>query len=439
MSPSTVTIAFYVALEGLSFVISFILLVTLLSSRDPQNPSSRNFSLMLIFNMGVLLSSIITWLVNGQPGAAALLHNQLSTFGLYAFWYLLRASMFLYLLACLRPHLPNTQPYKHFAYGVTLLFLILLIIAQFTPLFYYFDEQNVFQHYPLFWMAYLPGHLLYLPELLLLFKYRKKLDPADFKTLITYNILTMLAGALQGEWPYFLPLNTANTLSLLILYVRIQQTLSRRFKEQELELTESRIDIMLSQIQPHFLFNTLNTIESLIGRDPTRAEELVRDFALYLRDNMDALRQKELVPFQRELTHMDIYLDIEKARFKERLNLCCDFEAIDFFVPILTIQPLVENAVRHGVLKKPEGGTVALTTRREADMIRIIVKDDGVGFDPDKPPADGRSHVGIENVRNRLAVQCGGTLTLESKPGEGTTATVTLPQKETAHESPYRR
>ena len=141
------------------------------------------------------------------------------------------------------------------------------------------------------------------------------------------------------------------------------------------------------------------------------------------------MTDSRLIPFEEELRHVGCYLKIEKARFGERINVVYDIAEKDFSLPALTVQPLVENAVRHGISKKAEGGTVKLSCYRTENNYVIEIKDDGMGFDPALPPKDGKAHVGIENVRNRLHDMCKGTLTLYSVVGVGTRAVVEIPYK----------
>ena len=201
---------------------------------------------------------------------------------------------------------------------------------------------------------------------------------------------------------------------------------SLRAKKLEKELEESRIAITLSQIQPHFLYNSLSSISALC-RDAPEAQAALSDFADYLRGNMDSLASREQIPFAQELRHIETYLRLEKLRFGELLRVEYDIQASDFLLPPLTVQPIVENAVKHGACQKREGGTVILRTRREGSVVTITVEDDGVGFDTERPPRDGRSHVGIQNVRSRLRQMAGGELEIRSVPGAGTTAVITLP------------
>lgn len=199
-----------------------------------------------------------------------------------------------------------------------------------------------------------------------------------------------------------------------------------RLKEQDRMLAEKKIALLLSQIQPHFLYNILGSIEWLCETDPKKAQEATEQLSRFLRGNMDSLQSVTTIPAARELEHIRCYLSLEGIRFGEKLHTVYDIETEDFFVPALGLQPLVENAVRHGVTKREEGGTVAIRTRQTQWAYLVIIEDDGVGFDP-SAPQEG-SHLGIENVRSRLEAQCGGTVTVESQKGIGTTVTVRIPK-----------
>ena len=198
----------------------------------------------------------------------------------------------------------------------------------------------------------------------------------------------------------------------------------------KLELQESKISIMLSQMQPHFIFNTLNTIYHLCEIDPQVARSTISSFSEYLRNNIDTLGQSEMISFEKELSFVKTYLDIEKVRFDDELEITFDIGVTDFKLPVLAIQPIVENAVKHGTSKKKGIGQLIISTVENADCYEICIRDTGVGFDTEAYNDDGHKHIGIENVRERLKNLCDGTLTIESELGVGTIATITIPKKE---------
>ena len=200
-----------------------------------------------------------------------------------------------------------------------------------------------------------------------------------------------------------------------------------RAHEKDL-MAAQRIRIMVSQIQPHFLYNTLATIRALCGRDPKKAEEVTEKLGRYLRQNMDSLESEALIPFEKELEHTRIYTEIEMVRF-ENIRVEYEIEDRDFSLPPLTVQPMVENAIRHGVRIRKEG-LVRVSTRSTEDFHEITIRDNGKGFDASGLDGAKGSHIGIRNVRERLHTLCGGSLTISSTRGEGTTVTIRIPRKE---------
>ena len=185
---------------------------------------------------------------------------------------------------------------------------------------------------------------------------------------------------------------------------------------------------MLSQIQPHFLYNSLSTIQILCQMDPTLAQEAMGHFIQYLRANMDSLNQKGSIPFEKELNHVKNYLYIEKLRFGRKLEVVYELEREAFTCPSLCLQTMVENAVKHGVCNKKGGGTVWIRSYETSQGICVEVEDNGVGFDPGQVPQDGQSHIGIINTRRRVK-EVGGSLEIQSKIGEGTKVRILLPAK----------
>ena len=193
-------------------------------------------------------------------------------------------------------------------------------------------------------------------------------------------------------------------------------------------VAEQRIQIMMTQIQPHFLFNTLNTIRALYAKDPPLADRTLESFSMYLRQNLESLSRSDLVPVTKELEHTKLYAEIEVLRFP---NISVEYQIQDtgFEIPALTIQPLVENAIRHGVRSK-KNGLVMVSTVRETDAHRIIVQDNGIGFDLKQMESTEESHIGINNVKERLEQMCGGKMILQSEPGKGTMITMLIPEEE---------
>ena len=197
----------------------------------------------------------------------------------------------------------------------------------------------------------------------------------------------------------------------------------------EAELKERRISLMLSQIQPHFIYNTLGTIERMCLKDSQKAFELVRNFSLYLRGNFSELDSVTPIRFIDELKHVEYYVNIEKVRFPD-MNIEYDVKATDFVLPALSVQPLVENAIKHGLMRLESGGTVVIRSYETEAHFCVEVEDDGVGFDTSLP-IEEKKHVGLRNIRGRLNEMVGGELIVESHLNAGTKAIIMIPKEGT--------
>ncbi len=193
------------------------------------------------------------------------------------------------------------------------------------------------------------------------------------------------------------------------------------------QLTESRISTMMSQIRPHFIYNTLGSIEQLCSINPPKAGELVHNFAKYLRGNFGELDNPKPILMSQEMEHVHHYISIENVRFPD-MTFSFEMNSDDFRIPALTIQPIVENAIKHGLMKLPKGGTIHVVSYETDSHYYVSVKDDGVGFDT-RELLEDRKHVGIRNIRGRLKAMVNGTLEINSTEGVGTTVLIKIPKE----------
>lgn len=244
---------------------------------------------------------------------------------------------------------------------------------------------------------------------------------------LVVDIVAMATGLWTNGMSSLAAFGLVFVIALIYALCYIPKSILRETELKD-QLQDSRIAIMLSQIQPHFLYNVLNTIHYLCAKDPRTAQQAICDFSDYLRVNLDSLQRKTPVPFTTELKHVQTYMTLEKMRFDDILEIEYDIQAEDFSLPSLTIQPLAENAVKHGICQNSSGGTVRISTRETKNSFEIIVSDNGTGFDISENKNDGKSHIGIQNVRDRIERISGGTLMIESEIGKGTTAVVRIPK-----------
>lgn len=262
---------------------------------------------------------------------------------------------------------------------------------------------------------------------------RKKLPLKEKYSLIAVGVMPAAAFVFMLVLPDYSFVYVMVFINLTLIYgtVHVQRGIqfaenSKRIAEQNQELVIQQTQIMISQIQPHFLYNTLTAIHQLCDIDTELAQKTIQDFSSYLRGNMDGIKSTAPIPFEKEFAHTQTYLAIEQLRFSDILSIEYDIQVSDFELPALTLQPLAENAVKYGIRSREDGGTVSIATRRENGRIFVSVHDDGMGFDPDEPKNDGRSHIGLENTRKRLQLMMNAQLRIESEIGVGTTVTIIL-------------
>ncbi len=210
----------------------------------------------------------------------------------------------------------------------------------------------------------------------------------------------------------------------------------RKLEEQGRLLMEARLDALQRQINPHFLFNTLNSITSLVRSQPELAREMIVKLASILR--MLLKEREAFVPFREELEFTDDYLGIEVVRFGEKLKVVKDIaeETLEIVVPSMLLQPLIENSIKHGLEPRISGGTVTLRSRIVEGRLLVEVEDDGVGMAPERSgfsPVSGLERpgagIGMKNVRERMEVLYGPSAAVEvvSRPGRGTKVTLLMP------------
>jgi LytS/YehU family sensor histidine kinase len=210
----------------------------------------------------------------------------------------------------------------------------------------------------------------------------------------------------------------------------------RELREQEMGrlATEAELRALRAQMNPHFLFNALTTIGYLIQTAPSRALETLMRLTALLRSVLRS--EGESTTLGRELELVEAYLDIERARFEQRLRVCVDVPAAlrSLRVPPLLLQPVVENAVKHGIAPQRSGGDVTVTARLDAHALVLIVRDTGAGASADQVRSGRHAGVGLSNIERRLTCEYGSTaaLSIESEPGMGTTVEIRLPAERRA-------
>ena len=378
----------------------------------------------------MLAADAYAWIYRGVVSELGYYMVRISNFAVYALNYTIMSAFVVLISGYLTEEQKRRSRIRRRAvYALSAFMILLLIASQGNQLFYYFDIHNYYRRSDFFWLTQVSGIVGIMIGTSITIQFRNNFSRLRRIAFLSYPVLPLIALVIQISFYGISLLSMAITISMLLMYITSLVEQSQMMIKQEREIADMKIDMMMSQIKPHFVFNTLTTIRYLIKKKPEEAVEAVDEFSSYLRMNLESLSDDRMIPVENEIEHVKNYLSIEKRRFGDRINVVYDINEDGFAIPALTIQPLVENAVKHGLTKKAEGGTVVIETGRRDGGYFVKVSDDGVGFDPHdmKQGSSGRKHVGIENVKNRLASTCGGTLSVTGEPGRGTVSEIFIP------------
>ena len=302
-------------------------------------------------------------------------------------------------------------------------FCIILFSSLFTDAFYYTADNQYFRGW-LFPLMIAPLVIIMLINIGSLIKRRRKLSKKVFTALLVYLLPTAIMlfaymfAAVDSLVSFWMAL-CGITMFVLILTDNME-----KYMRQQREIATQRAGIMVLQMRPHFICNTMMGIYYLCDQDTKKAKQVTLDFTTYLRKNFAAIASEDTVPFSAELEHTQAYLAVEKAQFEDSLFVNFDTPHTMFRVPPLTLQPIVENAVKHGMKSSGEPVHISVITRNTDTASEIIVEDDGPGFNPVN---DNKPHIALNNIRERLELMCRGKLEISQREGGGTLVKVTIP------------
>nr|WP_318038005.1 histidine kinase [uncultured Faecalibacillus sp.] len=374
----------------------------------------------------LLLSDAVAWGSRGASGTLNYFIVRASNF----FVFLMCDVIFLlfHYFVCLSLFKGKKKSFSSkFPYYIGLVAILLVIISQFTNLYYYIDIHNYYHRNTYHFISIVLPLLGMVIDFSLLIKYRDKLSKTMFISMLSYIVLPLISSIILIFYYGISLTNIAISISMIFMFISAMIEQSQELIKREKETADLKINLMISQVTPHFIFNTLTTIQQLCTKDPQEAKETIGDFSKYLRENIETLNGNELISFKNELEHVESYVKIEKKRFGNRINVEYNIQEKNFLIPAMSLQVLVENAIKHGICKKENGGTIFIETKRERNNIILQVKDDGVGFDIKR--LDEKGHTGLNNLENRLNSLCSGTLKIKTQIGKGTDIKVYLPQK----------
>lgn len=417
----------YIEVQMISAVITLILLFCNQYEMKQATRFDKLMNLLFAINLTKIACYMAAILLEGNARLAWL--DSIMTCGKCGFGFPMLFAFTMYIMESVDDKRKEIKVAETISYAICILATSWNVLSIFFPLVYS-CEGGIYRRGPLFMENQMVAVIVMVMDSYIVWKCKEKLGSRNTMAMIFYCVIPMVTGCAQ----IFLPpepdvSNIGITLGILTVFFMAHIERGRELAEKERELTEMHISILVSQIRPHFLYNVLAVIQEMCHDKAPDAEETVMEFSEYLRGNVDSIDQVRTIPFQKELKHTKLFLSLEQKRFGDALRVNFDIREEDFFLPPLILEPMVENAVKYGVMQREEGGTVSISTRRVENAYEILVTDDGNGFDVNQKIEDGRSHVGISNVRRRLEDMCHGSLKIDSIPGHGTTVIITIPEE----------
>ena len=397
--------------------------------------SKRFFMVYFLVLMGCILSGLIAIVLHYFPVSSVVIYIILHLECLLLS--LPMPMLTAYLLHCCSESIRSNKLFQT-VLGLWAVYFVLLACVTVTGGFYSVTLENQPFRGPLYPLLMLPLIAIMLINLVGTIRRRTRLSSKAFISFIIV-LLPMTVSLLVVLFVDAIPLfDISFVLSALVMYsfimsnqieenLRHQREIARQEREiaeQQREIAHERTSVMVLQMRPHFIYNTLMSICSLCLFEPQKARQTTIDFTNYLRRNFNAIASDSAIPFSTELEHTRAYLAVEQVQYGDMLVVDLDTPFTNFRLPPLTLQPIVENAVKHGMDLDSDPLHISIRTQDTDFGTEIIVEDTGPGFDPSD---ESKPHTTLENIRQRLEMMCDGSMTISLREGGGTVVTMVIP------------
>lgn len=429
----------FIIIDLLGVILNLLLLIYLQTVQHPSFTKRTRFLPILIINCLILADDCWLTVNLGHPGTAYYYGLQVLTFALYVLQYSMLFLMADYVANILARRFPGTKRnWVLLVQGLSVLVIIGCVINLFTGKLYLIDKiNNDYQRGPWFPYCMVVTLICLVTTSVQIIKYRKGLSKIAFLSLLSLLTLPLGGVLLQLLTPRGQYVNIALAMAVIVIIFTDSIETRGQLEQLQLKVLQDQIYLLNAQIKPHFLFNSLTIIRSLIHEDPDLAEDAVNHLTKLLRLGLNINTDARPVSIKHELDYVKNYLYLMKLRFGDQLNIVYDIDPEeDFLIPFLSVQPLVENAIKHGIRSSEGAGTLQIRVCREQGKHIVDVIDNGAGFDVEKMLQKRKKKtiqttndsVGLINVEKRLDMMCKGKLTFTSAIGQGTTARITIPE-----------
>ena len=422
---SAVNIAFSVA----GITISMLGLIQAFTSRRLEG-WNRRFFIFLFMIMNVYIGSVFIYSISTAMGVQGNVRVSETAMFIQSF----SSSILMQMMALLLRHfIWDNSPerlgkhiYVYIIGFLWLLYLAILSMTLFNDRIYYFTSDNVYHRGPYYVLLMIPPMIIMTFIFVALLRRKEALTAKQFRALLSYILIAVICVPLQLVFQGLMIIVPGTSIAGIIMFsLLISEQVEMTIKKSE-EIADQRVQLLTLQMRPHFICNTLLSIYYLCDDDKDKAQKTILDFTDYLRKNYTAMTKDTMVPFSDELEHARAYAAVEKVRYEDMLDVVFDIKDEDFMLPPLTLQPLVENSVKHGI--DPAGNVLNILVRAERSEEGYVVTVEDNGSDKGRSGPEG-THVAIKNITNRLKMMCNGSLELIKKDGGGAVVRIVIPDK----------
>jgi len=419
--------SFYLLITGMALGLSALGLGAAIIMPGPDRWSKRFFIAFFVALALLSAASLLEIVIYGKPDFRNL-EIVISYVG--SLLYITPIPMLtVYLLHCCGEDLRKSALLR-IVIALVLIYLTILNYAQFTNKFYYITPDTQLVNGPWYSLSVMPFLAIMAINLGALLHRRERLSKKMLCAFLIALVPLLVALTVHLFVTVFPLIDISLTVCAVVMYgIILSDQLEQHMRtqqeilHQQQQIAHQRASILMLQMRPHFIYNTMTSIYYLCDQDPQAAKQVTLDFITYLRKNFNAIASEHTIPFSEELEHTCAYLAVEQAQFRNRLFVDYDTRHTHFQLPPLTLQPIVENAVKHGLDPDSEPLRISIRTRQTDSASEITVEDNGPGFEPNEHDAP---HIALANIRQRLTLMCNGRMDIAPRDGGGTVVRVTI-------------
>lgn len=397
-------------------ILATVLLIGMLMTKE-KDQHLENIMSLFVALIVLVFSNVLALIFRNTNYILALIMVNISFFASYIWIYFYHKMTIMQLEK-------TSKGLKQYDLAVKIAFTVVCLLwfsSNWTGLFFTYDISGTFAYSRFHFLSQAVGVVIVIIDATIALINRRRLGIKRTFSIVSIILFLIFCIPIDARVKSSFPIYLAMSMVSVFFYIFLYQEQEVKMKNTMLQLEKMEREIMISQFQPRFVVNILTTLTYVLDSDSELAKNIAKRFTVFFRNNIELINSNKLIPFSVELENIENYIELEKIRFGDKLNVDFDkIEITDFEIPVLTLLPFVENAINHGISKKMGGGTLYIETKEKDGQIVLIIKDDGTGFDVESLTLNS----GIMNNIRRYQLLTNNQIEIFSEPGLGTKITI---------------